>query len=229
MKLQRLHAIFLIGLILNLFQISVAKGDSKIENWIQINQTLKLNDSFSLFTEVQPRISYSEGELASMIARLAPVFNINSHHQVGAGFLWQGNFSPSASNETRLFLQYIANYSLFEKSSFIHRFRFEHRALSTTLDKAYRLRYQLRTLHSWFSDSNLRFLLSDEVFFNLNTTALAGPVSGFDQNRLVVGINYIWAKNLNSDIGYMYNHIKKPRSVENRDNHIFYYCLNANF
>jgi hypothetical protein len=163
-----------------------------------------------------------------MIARLAPIYRFNPHHSVGAGFLWQGNYSPSASNETRLFLQYVFQHGSVEDSSFLHRFRAEHRNLNVTDDKAYRLRYQIRTLHSWFENKNLRALLQNEIFFNLNTTAIAGPVSGFDQNRLLLGFNYAWSSAMNSDIGYMYNFMRKPRSASDRNNHIFYYCLNAN-
>lgn len=215
-----------------LFVLGLAKplkADSKIENWVQINQTLNFSNSLQLFTEVQPRISYSEGELAAMIARLAPIYVINSHHSVGAGFLWQGTYSPTASNETRLFLQYIFNHSAGGSSAFSHRFRAEHRAINTTFDKAYRLRYQIRTLHAWLGDPNFRLLLADEIFFNLNTTAITGPVSGFEQNRFILGFNYIWSKNLNSDFGYMNNYVRRPRAIEDRTNHVFYYCLNASF
>ncbi len=218
-----------VGLILFLVPITPVNADSKLENWIQLNQTVSLSDSLSFFTEIQPRISFSEGELATFVARLAPIYHINSQNSVGAGFLWQPSFSPSASNETRIFLQYIFNHNVGTKSNFIHRFRAEYRAINTTLDKAYRLRYQLRTLHSWFDNSNFKALLANEFFFNLNTTAVTGPASGFDQNRLYVGFNYQWAKNLNSDVAYLFNYVHKPRSVSDRQNHVLFYSLSASF
>lgn len=222
---KSLGGLFCLSLILN----GSVQADSKIENWVQINQTLNFNDSLGLFTEIQPRISYSEGELASIIARFAPIYTINSYHSVGFGFAWFGSYTPIASNETRLFLQYIFSHGAGGSSLFAHRFRAEHRALNTTIDKAYRLRYQLRSLHYWLGSSNLRLLLANELFFNLNTTAISGPVSGFDQNRLILGFNYLWSKSLNSDFGYLNNYIRRPRSIEDRTNHIFYYCLNATF
>jgi hypothetical protein len=183
----------------------------------------------SFFTEIQPRISYSEGELATFVARLAPLYHINSHNTLGGGFLWQPTYLPSASNELRLFLQYIYSHGVGESASFIHRIRFEHRDINTTVDKAYRVRYQLRTLHSWFDNSNLRALLSNEIFFNLNTTSVSGPVSGFDQNRIYIGFNYQWNKHLNSDFSYLYNYVRRPRAVDDRNLHVFFYGLNASF
>lgn len=225
MKKIRLTALLIAFTFFNLH----IKADTKIENWVQINQNLYFSNSFFLFAEIQPRISYSEGELSSMIARLAPIYKINSHHSIGGGFLWQANFSPSASNETRLFLQYIFEHGIGGGSTFVHRFRAEHRSINTTLDKAYRLRYQIRTLHPWFGNNQLKALIADEIFINLNTTAIAGPVSGIDQNRFIFGVNYAWSKSLNSDVGYMYNLVRRPRAFDDRSNHIFYYCLNASF
>lgn len=227
MKKHSFSLLFLLILFVGLFYNDSLRADSKIENWVQINQTFHLSDSLSFFAEIQPRISYSEGELSTLLARLAPIYVINSHHSIGGGFLWQPTFSPTTSNETRIFFQYTYNHAVGGGSLFLHRFRAEHRSINTTFDKAYRLRYQIRSLHSWFDSLSLKVLLANEIFFNLNTTAIAGPVSGFDQNRLILGFNYQWSKNLNSDIGYMYNYVRKPRSIEDRHNHIFYYALNA--
>lgn len=212
-----------------IFVFNWAHADSKLENWVQINQTFGISPSLALFAEVQPRISYSEGELASILARLAPIYLFNSNHSVGVGFLWLENYSPSANNETRLFLQYIFQHGSLGRSNFFHRFRAEHRNINITEDKAYRLRYQIRSLHAWFKNKNLRALLQNELFINLNTTDVSGPVAGFDQNRLALGINYAWSTTVNSDIGYMYNFVRRPRALSDRNNHVFYYCLNANF
>lgn len=216
-------------LILGFLVVKESYADSKIENWVQFNQTIGLSDSVSFFAEIQPRISYSEGELSTLLARLAPLYHIDSHNSIGAGFLWQPTYLPSGSNEIRLFLQYIYSHGAGSGSSFTHRLRLEHRDISTTPDKAYRARYQLRTLHSWFRSPSLRALLANEVFFNLNTTVITGPVSGFDQNRLFLGFNYQWNKYLSSDVAYLYNYVRRPRAIDDRNLHIFFYALNATF
>lgn len=229
MKLEKVIKLGFLSFVLLVLIVSPLKADTKIENWVQLNQTLSLTDSLSFFAEIQPRISYSEGELSSLIARLAPIYQINSHSSVGAGFLWQPTYSPSASNETRIFLQYIYNHGVSTNTAFTHRFRLEYRAIDTTMDKAYRVRYQLRTLHSWFSGPSLKFLLANELFFNLNTTVITGPMSGFDQNRLFLGFNYQWNKNISSDVAYLYNYVHRPRAIEDRNNHIFFYALHTSF
>lgn len=213
--------------------MAVALSSFSVENeaqtWFQLNQTFPLRSSTFLFAEVQPRTSLSKGKLASIITRFALIQEITKDFSLGAGFLWQPNYSPSAFDETRMFLQATLNQSIGSTSVLSHRLRLEDRNLSNTSDIAFRLRYQLRSLHDWFNDPNTRFLLSDEIFINLNTTETAGPKTGFDQNRLYVGINHQWKPGISSDFAYLFNYVWRPRSAEDRINHIFFYALNATF
>ena len=209
--------------------LSALAVENEAQTWIQLNQTFPIKGQTVLFTEIQPRTSLTQEKLATIITRLAIVQSLSKDISVGAGFLWQPTFVPSFVDETRLFLQVGLNHSVGATSWFSHRIRLEDRNLGNTSDTAFRVRYQMRTLHDWFNDSATRFLLSNEIFVNFNTTQPAGPMSGFDQNRFYVGLNHQWKEGINSDFAYLFNYVWRPRSTSDRINHAFFYALNLVF
>lgn len=203
--------------------------DSDFQTWLQLNQTFSLNEKVSLFSEVHPRISIEDKRLVTFIGRAAALYTLDSHWTVGLGILWQPTYVPSFVDESRFFIQVNLNQQPFTSTSVSHRLRLEDRNLSSTADTAYRMRYQIRTLNSWFDQSSWRVLLANELFYNLNTTQPSGPVSGMDQNRLYLGFNKKWSDSANSDFAYLFNYVRRPRSPEDRFNHAIFYALNASF
>ena len=60
----------------------------------------------------------------------------------------------------------------------------------------------------------------DEIFVNLNTVG-NGPDSGFDQNRLFLGMNRQFTEHFNMDLGYQMQALNNSQpELVNQINHI---------
>lgn len=77
----------------------------------------------------------------------------------------------------------------------------------------------LRTLWALDQESKLSLCASDEYFQNFNTVT-AGPESGFDQNRFFLGINYLIAKSVQVESGYMNVFVNQAGSTNSILNHV---------
>ncbi len=96
-----------------------------------------------------------------------------------------------------------------------HRFRVEERFIEDVSGVVVRARYRLRLKHD-LTDSPWYIEGSDEVFMNLNKQD-GGPESGFDQNRIFLGMGRDLSPRVGLKFGYQSAY--KDRSGEDRIDH----------
>jgi hypothetical protein len=61
-------------------------------------------------------------------------------------------------------------------------------------------------------------LAYDELFVNLNSTD-RGPTSGYDQNRIFLGVSRPTNPKLRLETGYLFTHMNRPRTSSDRKIH----------
>jgi hypothetical protein len=184
------------------------------QQWTQVTLQKELTDRWRAYFEVQPRFGKDVDGLERMIIRPAIGYRLNPKLSVWQGYGYTPQFEPEDLYEHRLFQQL-----LFEdrrgKTAFTSRTRLEERFIEGAGGTAVRLRTMLRLMHPVSADQRWAVVGYEEVFWNLTSTS-NGPVSGFDQNRLFLGVSRQVSKELRVETGYLLNHINTPRTSSNR-------------
>jgi hypothetical protein len=103
-----------------------------------------------------------------------------------------------------------------------NRIRLDQRFVEDVDGVVLRFRYRLRGTHP-IADSNWYGVLSDEVFANLNDQG-AGPVSGFEQNRLRAAVGVRFLGHLRAESGYEWQH-SELRSGGSVNRHVLFVSL----
>jgi len=99
----------------------------------------------------------------------------------------------------------------------VHRVRFDERFIERVDPMIVRFRYRLSTSYP-FGNSAWYGFASDEVFANLNDDD-EGPVDGFEQNRIRLGVGRHFFGRLRVEGGYEF-HYAKRRSNPNEFRHV---------
>jgi hypothetical protein len=104
-----------------------------------------------------------------------------------------------------------------KKFRLVHRVRLDERFIEGVDPTIVRFRYRLSTSYP-FGDSKWYGFASDEVFANLNDDD-EGPVDGFEQNRLRLGVGRHFFGRLRVEGGYEF-HYAKRRTKANEFRHV---------
>lgn len=183
--------------------------------------------NFKYWAEFQGRFGDDTSRLSQVMVRPGIGYEINPNSSVWVGYGWiptDDPFTKTPFNERRLWQQFSwkDSYSFGTLSS---RTRFEQRwAPRVGDDTAFRLRQMLKISSPLSQAPAYSLVASDEYFLNLNDTDWS-PKSGFDQNRLFLGIGYNFDKNSKTEIGYMNQYINRSNTSVNLNDHI----LSINF
>lgn len=128
--------------------------------------------------------------------------------------------------ENRLWQQFTYQFDPIGDINILSRSRLEQRDREDFSEVAHRWRQMLRITGPSGLHPQLSWVVYDELFVQLNTTAWVTR-KGIDQNRLFLGVNWKWDAQMNGDIGYM-NQYVNSRNLD-QENHILMTTLRLNF
>ncbi|MEZ0227903.1 MAG: DUF2490 domain-containing protein [Planctomycetota bacterium] len=180
--------------------------DHEVEVWLPVSaQGDLIDETFGGYIEVQPRVS-REG-LDRLLVRPAAYLRVAERLSVWLGYAWTPGFEPVHQDEHRIWEQFLAEFHLDDLADpspvLSSRTRLEQRFIESVPDVAVRLRQLIRLQVPVYE--LVSAVVWDEVFVNLNDTR-GGPRLGFDQNRLFVGVNLAFVKEVSLDVGYLNVH-----------------------
>ncbi len=199
--------------------VAWAGPDHDGQLWTPLYNRLRFSERVRGWIEVNPRFGDDVSEVDQLILRPALGYQLTPALSVWQGYGWITNYQPRFRDEHRLYqqLSYRLRVSNFRVSS---RTRLEQRFIERAGSVAVRARELLRADMPFSADGMWSAVLYDELFVNLNTVG-NGPESGFDQNRVFVGVHRTINDRVSFDFGYQ-NQIVNTRGSDVSDdmNHI---------
>jgi Protein of unknown function (DUF2490) len=192
--------------------------DHDFQQWTQLILQGELAGPLGGFLEVQPRWDEGASRLDRWILRPALFWRENDQRSYWLGYGGIEALHPSRAWEHRIWEQ-VQLTQQEEWGTLGQRFRLEQRFLPGVDPVGLRLRYLLRFVHPWASGSEWAWVTGDELFLNFNSPS-ASVRSGFDQNRLFLGVSWSFAPGLRAEAGYLNNFVRRPASAEDRFNHV---------
>ncbi|AEE50198.1 DUF2490 domain-containing protein [Haliscomenobacter hydrossis] len=213
--------------------------------WYMENGTIKLNEKWLLFHDVQFRRADLLPEDQQLLLRAGIGYNLSSSIQIMAGYCFvqtypYGDFPVrNQFPENRLWQQLILKAPI-GRTTFINRYRLEQRYLgnSTTGSLANprfenRVRYlgRVNIPLQKGDEYKLYGFIYDEIFINFGKNV---GVNIYDQNRIAAGLGWKLDKKLSIELGYM-NQMVQQRALQSNgksvleNNHTLIASLVSNF
>ena len=194
------------------------------QQWTLVTAQKELSKKWRAYFEVQPRFGPdltggSRRGLERILVRGAIGYRLNPKVSVWQGYAWTPQFLPTDSNENRLFQQLLYEDRL-GKTGFMNRARLEERFIEGAGGTSIRLRNMVRLAHPISADRKWTAVAYDELFWNLNSTD-RGPTSGYDQNRIFLGVSRQTNSKLRIETGYLFAHVNRPRTSSDRQLHVW--------
>ena len=184
--------------------VSSAHTNIEALNWYQITGVGPIYGSWKFYIEAQPRIGTDpatrDTNLRTFIVRSAIGYQITEAWSLWMGYAYQPNFNPSRY-ENRVYQQ-----SLYQNEigpfKMANRTRLEERMIQDAGQPAMRILHQLWLMYPLPRWPQWGLVAADEPFINLNTVT-NGPIAGFDQNRLYLGVSRQLGPHLRVEVDYL--------------------------
>ena len=194
------RVILFISLLFALSASSQNTNENDWDSWIMLYGTHKISNSFNLITEIRLHDYGVFKVLDNRFIRTGLSYQIVTGVSITAGYIHQ--YSETIDNtsisENRSYEE-ITFKNKIKKLSLSHRYRLENRWINRNgnTDFSNRMRYRLMISHPLFDKFYVKFF--DEIFINFQK-----PL--FNQNRLHLGLGYVFDPKLKLELGYLKNH-----------------------
>jgi len=227
-------SVFYLALFLLLPSIVIADSETKSSAWFMSLNRFQFTEKYRGFLDIQPRFALDDvrggdnGDIDTLLIRGALGYQLNPNIGIYQGYAIIPTYDPNKV-EHRSFQELLAKQELNAAAVLVHRLRFEQRILEGVDDTSLRFRYFARFTYPLNQlNENLSLAINEEVFIHLNDTD-SGLQSGFNQNRLFVGLNYRVSKRIAFEAGYQNQYVAGQSGAKDVVNHIAFFGLQTNF
>jgi len=197
----------------------VAKAsDSQV--WTGAGVTVKLSPRWSLSQDVTARFSDNRHGPYELEANSLVGFHVSKGVTLWAGYDHDPQYSGGHFTIMEHRLPQIVsfdNLGSIGPGHFSGRVRLEERWRDGRNGTAWRLRPYLRYTAPFSKNSKVALTMSEEPFFDLNTTSFQS-VNGLERLRSLIAITTPVGKRLSADVGYMNQHGFVPHGKDTSDN-----------
>jgi hypothetical protein len=206
-----------------------ASASDDAQLWTGGNVTVKLSDHWRLSEEITVRFSDHRNGLYEIESNTLVGYRVGKGVTVWGGYTHDPQYSAGDFTvmEHRAREQVtVDNLAELGGGRLSGRMRMEQRWRDGLSGTGWRVRPFLKYALPLQKGGRTSFVLSSELFFNLNTTAFQ-RTSGLDRVRTFVGFSVPLAKNLAADVGYLNQHTF-VRHGPDADDHVASIALNLN-
>ncbi len=216
--LFRVAAVAALGMLV-FFEPAAARA-SDLQLWTGGSVTVKLSDKWNVSQDMTARFSDNKHGLYELEANTLVGYQLSKTVSIWAGYdhdpqYAAGDFSVM---EHRLVEHLVSsNLGKLASGQLSGRVRLEQRWRDGQNGTGWRLRPYLRYTVPFSSRSKVGLTLSEEPFFDLNTTTFQS-VHGLERLRSLVAITTPISKHFSADIGYMNQHGFVPHGKDTNDN-----------
>ena len=194
------RVILLITLLLTIPSSSQDLNENDWGSWIMLYGTNKISNDFKVITEFRTHHYGLFNDLDNQFIRIGLDYELTPGISITAGYIHQ--YSQTRDNinvsENRPYEE-ITLKNTFKKFKMAHRYRIEHQWVNKlgSTDFKHRLRYRFRISHPL--SERFYLMAMNELFLNFQD-----PL--FNQNRLQMGLGYVFNPDLKIELGYLKNH-----------------------
>lgn len=186
------------------FALAASPAMADVENqgevWLMATARGPITGHWRAYFELQPRMDGSG--MVQLLVRPAVGYQVLPNWSIWQGYAWTPKFNPYI-DENRSFQQSLVESTLADLSLDLkNRTRLEERWIEGSSGVAMRVRHLLRADYYPWADTPWSLAAYDEVFLNLNSPS-GGPQTGFDRNRLFLGIHREMGSGLALEVGYL--------------------------
>lgn len=206
--------------------------EDNLQNWSIVTLNAKLKNRVLAYLEIQPRTTLTgpeednENRFNILLVRPAIGYQVTKSLSVWQGYGWTPSFNPEFRNEHRLWQQVLLNNKI-KSLTLVNRTRLEERFIEDAGETSVRGRHMIRLAMPVDKQEKWSLVSYDEAFLNFNSTP-NGPKSGFDQNRIFIGLNRKINKHISLEGGYINQYINRKSPTRDRLNHGILVWLNIN-